>query len=77
MAATVIHLPMKLPPGMVSPRVPAGHCVDPWLDWMRRSGVPLTREAYIETATTGGTVGRSGAAWRGPRPTPVAVLSHF
>jgi hypothetical protein len=53
--AKVVRFPTKLPAGMVSPRVPAGHCVDPWLEWMRRKGIPLTRENYIATATAGGT----------------------
>jgi hypothetical protein len=54
--AKVIRFPTKLPAGMVSPRVPAAHCADPWLEWMRRNGIPLTRENYIATATAGGTI---------------------
>jgi hypothetical protein len=49
--SNVVRFPTRIPPGMVSPRVPAGHCADPWLDWMRRNGIPLTRANYIETAT--------------------------
>jgi hypothetical protein len=54
---TVVRFPTKLPPGMVSPRVPAGNrAPDGLLEMMKREGVPLTRKNYIDMATAGGTV---------------------
>jgi hypothetical protein len=52
---TVTRLPTRIPPGMVSPCKPASHvAVHPLLAMMRRHGIPLTRENYIELACAGG-----------------------
>jgi hypothetical protein len=53
----VIRFPVKLPPGMVSPVVPPGHCApDGFVEWMRKRGIPVTRENYIRLAVDEGTV---------------------
>lgn len=51
----VIKFPTRLPPGMVSPVVPPGHCgEDTFVTWMRKQGIPITRRNYIDLATNFG-----------------------
>jgi hypothetical protein len=69
----VLRFPTRLPPSMVSPVVPAGYCdiPDPFLELMKRNGIPLTRENYINLATLGGnpdTVEWTGNTTRTCRP---------
>jgi len=54
-AARLITAGTRIPPGMVSPCKPASHVIeDPLITLMRRHGIPLTRENYIELACAGG-----------------------
>jgi hypothetical protein len=55
--SNVVRFPTRIPPGMVSPVVAPGHCApDAFVEWMRKRGIPVTRENYIRLATDEGTV---------------------